>query len=214
MGADPCLYGKWGRCAGTPSQFARSKGHVKIARILEQAEAEQEEDSSDDEESSEDDEEDEEEDAKFPTPSEIAQRQREISQLVTEIQAKTDEKSQLQQQVQVLGTELSRLSRNLSRLSDDSGQLLNRSKREINMEEAAAHGVDDCPTCPVCLGTPRNKIFSCTQCDASLCNACQSPLEACPICRMEFTAEIRPRRNRWAEKLVQHIRQKKNDGDS
>ena len=72
LGADPCLYGRWGRCLGRPSQFARSKGFVKIARTLEQAEAEREGEEDDDDDSEEDsesseEEEEEERDGKYHT---------------------------------------------------------------------------------------------------------------------------------------------------
>jgi hypothetical protein len=33
-GADPGLFGKWGKAEGTPMQFAKSKKHVKLVAIM------------------------------------------------------------------------------------------------------------------------------------------------------------------------------------
>ena len=126
-----------------------------------------------------------------------------MGNLSAQIEAKTASKSDLEKQAQALASDVARLSRSLAKLSEESGLLLGRNNN-LNQSSSSKskESEEEQPICPICLGIPRHKIFSCTKCDTALCNACQSPLDSCPICRMEFTAEDRPRRNRWAEKLV------------
>ena len=79
---------------------------------------------------------------------------------------------------------------------------LQKLKKRLDLEEENEKvGKGSKTTCPVCMNIPRHKVFSCVECDSILCNSCQTKVESCPSCRISF-AEWRPKRNRWAEKLI------------
>lgn len=63
--------------------------------------------------------------------------------------------------------------------------------------------------CVVCLAVPKEKVFSCFQCDKIICSVCLSKLKetkptSCPSCRTNFEKNS-PKRNRLAESILDEV---------
>ena len=58
--------------------------------------------------------------------------------------------------------------------------------------------------CPVCLVTASVPIYSCAE-NHMICSVCRPQMAECPECRVEYSDNKRPRRHRYAEKMVEEL---------
>ena len=58
--------------------------------------------------------------------------------------------------------------------------------------------------CPVCLVTASVPIFSCPE-NHLICAVCRPQMNECPECRVEYRDDKKPRRHRYAEKMVEEL---------
>jgi len=58
--------------------------------------------------------------------------------------------------------------------------------------------------CPVCLLTASVPIFSCPE-NHLICSVCRPQMTECPECRLEYRDDKKPRRHRYAEKMVEEL---------
>jgi len=58
--------------------------------------------------------------------------------------------------------------------------------------------------CPVCLVTASAPIFSCPE-NHLICSVCRPQMTECPECRVEYRDNKKPRRHRYAEKMLEEL---------
>ena len=77
---------------------------------------------------------------------------------------------------------------------DPSKKLLNFliAKKEAELE------------CPVCLVTASVPIYSCPE-SHLICNICRPKVTECPECRVKYKDKEKPRRHRYAERMLEEL---------
>lgn len=218
-GADPGLFGKWGRLQGTPIDFARRKKHRELLEILLR--------NADFRSTKHTDHGDLLSGFPLSTKSDLiclsdflvyfflrcvgswminfnyyyssdkSRRKRSDNSSVSVLLDKIQE---LETRRSALKEELSKINLNLGKCRLDVQRLLGEEDAHLG-DDDVSDTESSLPMCPVCLSIPEHQILSCIECDNILCNSCLSRLDTCPICRKGF-ATSPPKRNTWAEKFV------------